>query len=74
MLTVKKLVKNFLVCPQVIQKKEHSIEPLRILGLRPIRVIFSDKESVSVDVPADLLKVEQIIQSNKTLDGVLIDV
>lgn len=66
--------KEFSRLPPSNPEKEHSIEPLRILGLRPIRVIFSDKESVSVDVPADLLKVEQIIQSNKTLDGVLIDV
>lgn len=66
--------KEFSCLPPSNQEKKHSIEPLRILGLRPIKVIFSDKESVSVDVPADLLKVEHIIQRNKTLDGIFIDV
>lgn len=43
------------------EEKKRSIEPLRIMNLRPIRVVFSEKASVSVDVPADILVVEQMI-------------
>lgn len=63
--------REFHSLPQSDLEKEHSIEPLRILSKRPIKVIFTEKESVSVDVPSDLLKVEQLIQKNKKLNGII---
>lgn len=48
---------------------KHSLEPLRILGVRPIKVIFSESASASVDAPSDILKIEQMIQKLETRVG-----
>lgn len=50
-------------------EKKYSLEPLRILGIRPIKVIFSESESASVDVPSDILKIEQMIKKLETRVG-----
>lgn len=48
------------------QEKEiqAAIEPLRILGQRPIRVVHTAKPALSVDAPQDLAQVEAFLQRN----------
>ena len=48
--------------PQSADEKRFSLEQLRILGKRPIRVIESTEHSMSVDVPSDVAKMETLIQ------------
>jgi len=50
-------LEEFAALPQSVLERERSIEPLRILGRRPIRVITSLDSSISVDVPADIERV-----------------
>ena len=44
-------------------ERERSLEQMRILGRRPIRIVESPFPSVSVDVPSDAVAVEALIQS-----------
>ena len=48
--------------PQTAEEKRFSLEQMRILGKRPIRVIGSTEHSMSVDVPQDVAKMENLIQ------------
>ena len=52
---------EFAALPQSKIEIERSLEQMRILGLRPIRVVQSIYPSISVDVPADALRVEKIL-------------
>lgn len=55
--------------PQSAEEKQFSLEQLRILGKRPIRVIESTEHSMSVDVPSDVAKMETLIQAKyKTVE------
>lgn len=49
---------EFSSLPQSEVEKERSLEQMRILGKRPIRIVQSPFPSVSVDVPSDLSAVE----------------
>lgn len=49
---------EFSSLPQSEVEKERSLEQMRILGKRPIRIVQSPYPSVSVDVPSDLSTVE----------------
>ncbi|WP_295098880.1 NTP transferase domain-containing protein [uncultured Fibrobacter sp.] len=48
--------------PQSGVELERSLEQMRILGRRPIRIVQSPFPSVSVDVPADAAAVEALIR------------
>ncbi|MCK9183183.1 MAG: NTP transferase domain-containing protein [Fibrobacteraceae bacterium] len=48
--------------PQSEKEKETSLEQLRILGKRPIRIVFCRPLSASVDLPSDVKRVEKILQ------------
>ncbi|WP_294984010.1 3-deoxy-manno-octulosonate cytidylyltransferase [uncultured Fibrobacter sp.] len=49
---------EFSSLPQSEVEKERSLEQMRILGKRPIRIVQSPYPSVSVDVPSDVATVE----------------
>ena len=49
---------EFSSLPQSEVEKERSLEQMRVLGKRPIRIVQSPYPSVSVDVPSDLSAVE----------------
>lgn len=49
--------------PQSALEKERALEQLRILGKRPIRVIYCTSLSASVDLPSDVQKVESILKT-----------
>ncbi len=49
---------EFSSLPQSEVEKERSLEQMRILGKRPIRIVQSPYPSVSVDVPSDVAAVE----------------
>ena len=49
---------EFSSLPQSEVEKERSLEQMRILGKRPIRIVQSPNPSVSVDVPSDVAAVE----------------
>ena len=49
---------EFSSLPQSEVEKDRSLEQMRILGKRPIRIVQSPYPSVSVDVPSDLSAVE----------------
>ena len=51
--------------PQSAVEKECSLEQMRIMGRRPIRMVMSPYPSVSVDVPADAAAVEALIQKHR---------
>lgn len=55
---------EFSSLPQSKAEKERSLEQLRILGKRPIRVVFSTSLSASVDLPSDVQKVESLLKKN----------
>ena len=48
--------------PQNAVEKERSLEQMRIMGIRPIRMVMSPYPSVSVDVPSDANAVEALIR------------
>ena len=54
---------EFSKLPQSAVEKERSLEQMRILGIRPIRIVESSYPSVSVDVPSDAEVVEAHIKS-----------
>ena len=53
---------EFSSLPQSAVEKERSLEQMRILGRRPIRMVQSPYPSVSVDVPSDAEAVEALIE------------
>ena len=52
---------EFSSLPQSEVEKERSLEQMRILGCRPIRVVRSPYPSISVDVPSDVNAVERAL-------------
>ena len=52
---------EFSSLPQSEVEKERSLEQMRILGKRPIRIVQSPYPSVSVDVPSDVAAVESAL-------------
>lgn len=54
---------EFSALPQSAVEKERSLEQMRIMGRRPIRMVVSRYPSVSVDVPSDAAAVEALIKS-----------
>lgn len=48
--------------PQSAVEKERSLEQMRIMGLRPIRIVESPYASISVDVPSDVIAVENALK------------
>lgn len=55
---------EFATLPQNSVEQERSLEQMRILGRRPIRVVQSPYASVSVDVPSDVSAVEKLLLIN----------
>lgn len=54
---------EFASLPQSPVELDRSLEQMRILGKRPIRIVQSPYASVSVDVPGDVAAVESLIHS-----------
>ncbi|WP_290925805.1 3-deoxy-manno-octulosonate cytidylyltransferase [Fibrobacter sp.] len=52
---------EFASLPQSKMELERSLEQMRILGRRPIRIVQSSYPSISVDVPSDATHVENIL-------------
>lgn len=52
--------------PQSKLERERSLEQLRILGKRPVRVVFCTSLSASVDLPSDVQKVEFLLKKTDT--------
>ena len=52
---------EFASLPQSKVELERSLEQMRILGRRPIRIVQSTYPSISVDVPSDATHVENIL-------------
>ena len=52
---------EFASLPQSRIELERSLEQMRILGRRPIRIVQSVYPSISVDVPSDAIHVEEIL-------------
>ena len=52
---------EFASLPQSKIELERSLEQMRILGRRPIRIVQSAYPSISVDVPSDATHVENIL-------------
>jgi 3-deoxy-manno-octulosonate cytidylyltransferase (CMP-KDO synthetase) len=46
-----------------------SLEPLRILGKRRVRLVFNSAPSLSVDLPSDVEKVEKYLNDHKNLSS-----
>ena len=62
---------EFASLPQSKVELERSLEQMRILGRRPIRIVESAYPSISVDVPSDATHVEKILSDrllNPSLD------
>lgn len=57
----RKCREEFSSLPQSERERELSLEQLRIIDRRPIRMVRSPYPSVSVDVPSDLATVERIL-------------
>ncbi|MCF0224979.1 MAG: 3-deoxy-manno-octulosonate cytidylyltransferase [Fibrobacter sp.] len=55
---------EFASLPQSDTEKERSLEQLRILGRRTIRVVDSSYLSLSVDVPSDVIAVEDALRKS----------
>ncbi|MCQ2096493.1 MAG: NTP transferase domain-containing protein [Fibrobacter sp.] len=53
---------EFSALPQSNIELERSLEQMRILGRRPIRIVRSPYMSVSVDVPSDVFAVERLLK------------
>jgi 3-deoxy-manno-octulosonate cytidylyltransferase (CMP-KDO synthetase) len=56
---------EFASLPQSPVELERSLEQMRILGLRPIRIVQSPYPSVSVDVPSDVESVDALIHERQ---------
>lgn len=55
---------EFSSLPQTDVEKERSLEQMRILGKRPIRIVQSKYPSISVDVPSDVNAVEEALKKS----------
>lgn len=55
---------EFSSLPQTEAERERSLEQLRILGKRPIRIVQSNYPSISVDVPSDVNAVEDTLKNH----------
>ena len=60
---------EFSSLPQSEMEKLHSLEQLRILGKRAIRIVQSPYSSISVDVPSDVLAVERALTKHVVVEG-----
>jgi 3-deoxy-manno-octulosonate cytidylyltransferase (CMP-KDO synthetase) len=60
---------EFSSLPQSEMEKLHSLEQLRILGKRAIRIVQSPYCSISVDVPSDVLAVERALTKHVVVEG-----
>lgn len=58
---------EFSSLPQNAVELERSLEQMRILGRRPIRIVKSPYPSISVDVPSDATAVEALIREHKSM-------
>lgn len=56
---------EFASLPQGKVELERSLEQMRIMGRRPIRMVRSPYPSVSVDVPSDLAAVERLLSEER---------
>lgn len=56
---------EFSSLPQNAVELERNIEPLRIINIRPIRMVQSPYASISVDVPSDASAVEALINGRR---------
>ena len=56
---------EFSSLPQSPVELERSLEQMRILGLRPIRIVQSPYPSVSVDVPSDVESVDALLHQRQ---------
>jgi 3-deoxy-manno-octulosonate cytidylyltransferase (CMP-KDO synthetase) len=54
---------EFSSLPQSALERERSLEQMRILGRRPIRMVRSPYPSISVDVPSDVSAVEKVLDN-----------
>lgn len=54
--------KEFAGLPPTAAEQERSLEQMRVLGQRPIRVVFDAEPSASVDLPSDITLVESLIK------------
>ncbi len=61
----KKFLKEFSDLPQTPLEKVESIDMLRVLehGL-PLKVVYTDTETVAIDVPSDLERAKKILESD----------
>lgn len=61
----KKFLKEFSDLPQTPLEKVESIDMLRVLehGL-PVRVVYTDTETVAIDVPSDLVRAIKILEND----------
>lgn len=56
---------EFSSLPQNAVELERSLEQMRIMGRRPIRIVQSSYPSISVDVPSDVIAVESALNSSR---------
>lgn len=56
---------EFAALPQSEIEKERSLEQMRIIDVRRIRMVQSPYPSISVDVPSDAEEVERLLQNNQ---------
>lgn len=61
---------EFAALPQNKVELDRSLEQMRIMGIRPIRMVKSPYPSVSVDVPSDVVAVERLLQKIAECKGV----
>lgn len=61
----KKFLKEFSDLPQTPLEKVESIDMLRVLehGL-PVRVVYTDTETIAIDVPSDLVRATKILEND----------
>jgi len=58
------VLQEFIQAKRTPLEVERSIEPLRILGQRPIHVVYSETTSHAVDLPTDIAIVEELLARN----------
>lgn len=64
----KEFLEKFSQLPQTPLEKIESIDMLRVLEHNlPLRVVYTEKETVAVDVPEDLLRAEKILKEDSLL-------
>ena len=65
----KKFLQKFSNLPQTPLEKIESIDMLRVLehGI-PLRVVYTDQETVAVDMPYDLERAIKILENDKLVE------